>query len=131
LAEINNEAKARRITKSQKLGEARVISYEDLEKARAARAAEEAAKEAKKTEREAKKAQKEAKKDAKKVQEVASATLEIEEKRGRNKTAQKRKSPAEADAPESKAKVARMSGTQIAKDEIAPTPWRAPVARMY
>ena len=47
LAEINNEAKARRSTKSQNLGEARVMSYECLEKARAERAAKEAAKEAK------------------------------------------------------------------------------------
>ena len=67
LAEINNEAKARRSTKSRKLGEARVISYEGLEKARAERAAREAAKEAAK---EAKKAEKEAKKAAKEVTSI-------------------------------------------------------------
>ena len=79
LAEINNEAKARRSTKSQNLGEARVMSYEGLEKARVERAAKEAAKEAKKAEREAKKAEKETKKAAKEVEEVASAILEVEE----------------------------------------------------
>ena len=113
------------------------MSYEDLEKARAERVAKEAAKEAMKPEREAKKAEKEAKMAVKEAEEVARATPEVEEatagkkKLGRNKTTQKRNSPAEIDAPEPKAKVARMSGTQVAKDETAPRSWRAPVARMY
>jgi hypothetical protein len=110
LTEINNEVKARRSTKSEKLGETRVMSYKDLEKARAERAAKEAVKEAKKTEREVKKAVKEA-------EVVASAMSEVEEatagkkKYNRNKITQKRKSPAETDAPEPKTKVARTSGT--------------------
>ncbi len=120
LAEINNEAKARRSTKSQNLGEARVMSYEGLEKARAERAAKEAVKEAKKAEREGKRAEKEAKKAAKEVEEVASATPEVEEatagkkKLGRNKTTQKRKSPEEGGAPEPKSKAE--------EDELAPEP---------
>ncbi|KAK3174414.1 hypothetical protein OEA41_001660 [Lepraria neglecta] len=44
---INNEAKVRRSTKSLVLGKAKVMSYEDLEEARAKRADKEAAKEAK------------------------------------------------------------------------------------
>jgi dihydroxyacetone kinase len=52
LIHMNNEAKARRKTKSEVLGTARVMSYEDLNKARADRAA----KEAKKAAKEAKKA---------------------------------------------------------------------------
>ena len=130
LAEINNEAKARRSTKSQNLGEARVMSYEGLEKARAERAAKEAAKEAKKAKREAKKAEKEA-------EEVASAIPEVEKAtRGkknlsRNKVTQKRMSPEEAGVPDLKAKVARMNEAQVEEDEIAPEPWRAPVARMW
>jgi hypothetical protein len=155
LAEINNEAKVRRSTKSEILGTARVMSYEDLEKARAERAAKEAAKEAKKAEKKANKAAKEAKK-------VASATPEAEEataakgKRGRKrkspieadapevdapevdasesgkrKRGQKRKSPEEAGTPEPKAKFTRMSEAQVEEDEIAPEPWRAPVARMW
>jgi hypothetical protein len=48
LLKVNNEAKVRRSTKSVVLGKAKVMSYEDLEKARAERATKEAAKEAKK-----------------------------------------------------------------------------------
>jgi hypothetical protein len=53
---MNNEAKACRKPKSEVLGTARVMSYEDLNKARADCAAKEAAKEAKKAAKEAKKA---------------------------------------------------------------------------
>ena len=49
LAQINNEAKIRRSTKSEVLGTARVMSFEDLEKARAERAAKEIAKKTRKT----------------------------------------------------------------------------------
>ncbi|PIA82972.1 hypothetical protein CB0940_12205 [Cercospora beticola] len=56
LAKINNEAKARRSTKTEIIGTARVISYEDLARARMDRALKEAKKEAKKAEKEAKKA---------------------------------------------------------------------------
>ena len=41
LTRINNEAKVRRSTKSIVLGKAKVMSYEDIEKARAKRAAKE------------------------------------------------------------------------------------------
>jgi len=44
LKKVNNEAKDRRSTKSLVLGKARVMSYEDLEEARAKRAAKDAAK---------------------------------------------------------------------------------------
>jgi hypothetical protein len=47
LHEINNEAKARRSTKSHVLGKAKVMSYEDLEAARAKRKEKEAGKAAK------------------------------------------------------------------------------------
>jgi len=43
LKKINNEAKVRRSTKSLVIGKARVVSYEDLEEARAKRAAKDAA----------------------------------------------------------------------------------------
>ena len=74
------------------------MSYEDLEKAKAERAAKEAVKEVRKAEKEVKKADKEVKKAAKEA-EVAIA--------GKTKRGRKRKSP--ADAPEPQAKVARMS----------------------
>jgi hypothetical protein len=41
LTSINNEAKVRRSTKSVVLGKAKVMSYEDIEEARAKRAAKE------------------------------------------------------------------------------------------
>jgi hypothetical protein len=91
------------------------MSYEDLEKAKAERAAKETAKEAKKAEREARKAAKEAK----------------EETPGKSIRGRKRKSPADADMPEPKAKVAQISGTQVADNKTAPTRWKAPVARMW
>ena len=47
LIKINNESKVRRSTTSVVLGKAKVMSYEDLEEARAKRAEKEAAKEAK------------------------------------------------------------------------------------
>jgi hypothetical protein len=127
---INNEAKVRRSTKLEKVGTARVMSFEDLEKARAERAAKAVAKEAKKAKTEAKKAAKEAKK-------VASATPDAEEATaGKKKGGRKRKSGAlEADAPEPKTKVARISETQVAEaeqeGEIAEEPRRAPMARMW
>ena len=122
LARINNEAKVRRSTESDVLGTVKVMSYEDLEKAKAERAAKDAAKEAKKAEREAKKAEKEAKKAAKEAEDATA---------GKSTRGRKRKSPVEVDASEPKAKVVRKSGTLVAEDETAPTPWRAPVARMY
>ena len=109
LTNINNEGKVCRSTKSEILGKARVMSYEDLKKARAERTVKEAAKEAKK--------------GAKNVTKVATA--------GKGKRGQKRKSPEEAGASESKAKVARMSKAQVEVDEIVSETWRAPVAQMW
>jgi hypothetical protein len=57
LAQMNNKAKVRRSAKSEILGTARVMSYEDLENARAMRAAKETAKEAKKVAKDAKRAE--------------------------------------------------------------------------
>ncbi|KAF4631505.1 hypothetical protein G7Y89_g6620 [Cudoniella acicularis] len=115
------------------LGKAKVMSYEDLQEARAKRTRKEAAKGVKSKGR--------------RGQKRKSATPEVEEatadtaRRGR-----KRKSAVlEAEAPEPKAKVARISKApaparasiaqtseaQAAEDEIVPGPWRAPVAQMY
>ena len=117
LIRMNDESKVRRSTTSVVLGKAKVMSYEDLEEARAKRAEKEAAKEAKGKGKPGHKP-----KSAAPEAEKASAD---KGKRGR-----KRKSAApEADAPEPKAKVARMSEAQVEEDEIAPEP-KAPVARM-
>lgn len=112
LTTINNEAKVRRSTKPVMLGTARVMSYEDLEKAREDRAAKEIAKEAKKAAKEAKKVT---------LREAEKTTV------GKAKRGRKRKSPTEIDAPGPAAKSAQI---QTAEDENVPTPWMAPVAQM-
>ncbi|KAF2186614.1 hypothetical protein K469DRAFT_726131 [Zopfia rhizophila CBS 207.26] len=116
---INNKAKVRRSTKSVVLGTARVMSYKDLKEARAKRAEKEAAKE---TRGKAKCGRKCRKATAQAVEAAANKV-----KRGRKR---KNATP-ELEAPEPKAKVARMSGKQAAEDEFAPEPWRAAVARMW
>jgi len=108
------------------------MSYEDLEEARAKRVVKEATRAAKGK--------------GKRGRKRKSDTLEAEEdtaetaRRGR-----KRKSAASDDAPAPTNKMARISNapkpasalvmqasrTQIAEDEIAPEPQRAPVARMW
>jgi len=108
------------------------MSYEDLEEVRAKRVVKEATRAAKGK--------------GKRGRKRKSDTLEAEEdtaetaRRGR-----KRKSAASDDAPAPTNKMARISNapkpasvlvmqasrTQIAEDEIAPEPQRAPVARMW
>ena len=115
LTNINDEGKVRRSSKSEIIGKARVMSYEDLEKARAERAMKEAAKEAKRV-------AKEAKEGAEKVQKVTAAS--------KRKDVQKRKSTEEARALESDARITRMCGVQLEND-TPPKQWRAPVAQMW
>jgi len=110
LTKINDESKPRRITKSVTLGKARVMSYEDLEKARAQRAAKEAAKEARKVATEARR--------------VATA--------GKGKLSRKgKKNPAGAGALEPEATTLEMSEAPSEESGPVPEPWRAPVARMW
>ena len=108
LAKINNEAKVRRATKSKVLGTARIMSYEDLENARAERAVKEAASEARK---------------AKKARKAADATPETEKANAGKKTrGRKHKSSAEADTPQPEAKIGQTSLTQAREGEIASVP---------
>ena len=102
---INNKAKVRRSTKSLVLGKAKVMSYEDLEEARAKRTKKEAAKEAKGKGRRSRKCK--------------SATPKADEATAdKAKHGRKCKSAVlEADAPEPKVKVVRISN--------APEPARA------
>ncbi|KAF2803749.1 uncharacterized protein BDZ99DRAFT_161878 [Mytilinidion resinicola] len=132
LSRINDEAKVRRSTKSEILakGVGKVMSYEDLEAARAARAAKEQAK-----------AEGKGKRGRKRKSPVEADAPETR----KGKRDRKRRSPEEAGAAEPKAKVAqmsevseparapmaRMSEAQVEEDETAPKPWRAPVARMW
>ncbi|KAF1970933.1 hypothetical protein BU23DRAFT_600650 [Bimuria novae-zelandiae CBS 107.79] len=121
LAEINNEAKARRRTKPEILGVGRVVSYEDLQKARVERAVKDAEKAAKKAAKEAKRAAK-----ATPTTEEADSS---ERKRGR-----KRKSAALVHGvsdKERQTKFLRTSATQVNLKEDIPQPYRAPEAKMY
>jgi hypothetical protein len=119
LIRMNNEAKVRRSTRSVVLGKAKVMSFEDIEVARAARAAKEVIKGKGKRGRKRKSAALEA--DEPEIEsepEVARAA-----KQGKGKRGRKRKSAAqEEDEPEPDPEVARVIE--------APEPWRAPVARM-
>jgi hypothetical protein len=131
LTTINNEAKVRRSTKSLVLGKAKVMSYEDLEEARAKRLVKESTQAAKGKGKRGRKGKKSPPAPEEDTAETA--------RRGR-----KRKS-AELEAPEPTNTTARMSNapkpasalvmeasrTQIVEDEIVPEPWRAPVAQMF
>ena len=152
LTTINNEAKVRRSTKSLVLGTAKVMSYEDLEEARAKRAEIEAAGAAKgksnrgrKRKSSAPEAEEATAHKAKRSRKRKSAALEAGEPEpepepevvraakevinGRGKRGRRRKSAVqeedvqEEDEPEPEPEAARMIE--------APKPWRAPVARMY
>jgi hypothetical protein len=131
LTRMNNEAKVRRSTRSIVLGKAKVMSFEDIEVARAARAAKEVIKGKGKRGRKRKNAaieadepeaaetETEAEAEAEPEPEVARAATEVIKARG--KRGRKRKSAAQQpDEPE----------PEMALMIDAPVQWRAPVARM-
>jgi hypothetical protein len=125
LTRMNNEAKVRRSTKSVVLGKAKVMSYEDIEEARAKRAAKEVIKGKGKRGRKRKSAALEADEPETEAEpEVARATKEVIT--GKRKRGRKHKSAAlKADEPEPEPQ------PEVARIIEAPGPWRAPVARMY
>jgi hypothetical protein len=108
LYRINSEAKVRRSTRSLVIGTAKVMSYEDLDKARAARAAKDADKGKEKRGRKRKVSAREAEGDAEGDIEGDADAQE-----------------AGSSVPTSRDKRARRSSVQ------EPEPWRAPVAKMY
>ncbi|KAH8695835.1 hypothetical protein GQ44DRAFT_634521 [Phaeosphaeriaceae sp. PMI808] len=133
LLRVNNEAKARRSTKSLILGKAKVMSYEDLEVARAKRAAKE---KAKATVGKGKRGRKP--KNA--VPEAEEATTDKEQQRGR-----KRKNPESEGEGATASKAKRGQKPKNTALEAGPSeprmapvvqiseasePARAPVARM-
>ncbi|KAF2786344.1 hypothetical protein K505DRAFT_380340 [Melanomma pulvis-pyrius CBS 109.77] len=135
---INNEGKARRSTKSKILGRAKVITFEDLQIARA----EDEAKEAKKAETNAKRAERIAKKAAK---QAANTPLQVEEATISKKRGRKRKGAAEdaevADAgpSRSKAKVVKTSkqvadaspsGSKVNAEGVGPSQPKAKIPRV-
>jgi len=109
---MNNIAKVRRSTKSVVLGKAKVMSYEDIEEARAKRAAKEVIKGKRKRGRKRKSAALEAG-EPEPEQEPDEARAAKEVINGRGKRGRKRKSAAlEADEPEPEPEVARMIEAQ-------------------
>jgi hypothetical protein len=125
LTRMNNEAKVRRSTRSIVLGKAKVMSFEDIEVARAARAAKEVIKGKGKRGRKRKSVALEADEpepdepEPEPESEVARAAKEVIKDRG--KRGRKRMSAAqEADEPE----------PEVARTIDVPVPWRAPVAKM-
>ena len=105
--EMNNEAKVRRSTRSVVVGTAKVMSYEDIEEARAKRTAKDALKGKGKRGRKRKSAapdegeshsQPEPEPDQEPEPEVARAAKKV--RKSTEKRARKRRSIAEADQPE-------------------------------
>lgn len=96
--------------------------YEDLEEAREQRAAKEAAEEAKKAGKEARKAKKEAK-------TATNAVLAEGATADKGERSRKRKM-SEALEP-TRVSMAPLSEFHNGENEMAPRPWRAPVARMW
>lgn len=128
LTKMNHEAKVRKSTKPIVLGkgQGKVMSYEDLEEARATRAAKDAAKEASKGKGKRGRKRKNAALEEDGPEAVAEAEPEVtpavkEVRTDKSKSSRKRKSAVqEGDELE-----------QVAQAIEAPMPWRAPVARMY
>ncbi|KAF1828062.1 hypothetical protein BDW02DRAFT_584761 [Decorospora gaudefroyi] len=113
LTKINDESKPRRKTKSEILRKARVMSYEDIEAARAKRAKQEADKEAKRKRKAGR---------PKRVLSDADAATKEKKKRKKRKGANITQEAEEVTVQTSEAHVA---------EESAPPPYRALVARMY
>lgn len=127
LTGMNNEAQVRRSTRAVVLGKAKVMSSEDIEVARAARAAKEVIKGKGKRGRKRKSATLEADEpetEVEAVPEVAHAAKEVIT--GKRKHGRKRKSAVqEANEPEPEPE------QEVVQTIEASVPWRAPVARMY
>jgi hypothetical protein len=113
---INNEAKARRATKSLVLGKAKVMGYEELVEAREKRAEKDAALRAKGK--------------GKRGRKRTSAVLEADAAEPKTKAARMTKAQAPALEPERATAIWSTVAAVVGRD-TTPDPWRAPVARMY
>jgi hypothetical protein len=125
LTRMNNEAKVRRSTRSVVLGKAKVMSFEDIEVARAARAAKEVIKDKRNRGRKRKSATVEADEPEPDEPEVARAAEEVIN--GRGKRGRKRKIAArEVDEPELELE----PEPEVARVIDALVLWTALIARM-
>jgi hypothetical protein len=112
LLTVNNEAKVRRSTKSLVLGKAKVMGYEELVEAREKRVERNAAQKAKGK--------------GKRGRKRTSAAVEADTAEPNTKATRVTEEPKQAITPATTSTVAAVVGI-----ESAPSPWRAPVARMY
>jgi hypothetical protein len=131
LTRLNNEVKLRRSTRSIVVGKAKVMSFEDIEVARAARAAKDVVKGKGKRGRKRKRVAIEEDEpdepDAEPEPEVAGAAKEVI--KGKGKRGRKCKSAVyEADELELAPEPAPEPEPEVA--QIINVPWRAPVVRM-
>jgi hypothetical protein len=124
LTEANNEAKVRRSTRSVVLGKAKVMSFEDIEEARAKRAAKDAVKSKGKRGRKRKSTELEASEaELEPEVEVVSSTKKVKNGKG-TRIRRRRRTAVEAREPEAEPE-------PQPEPQLEPAPWRAPVARMY
>ena len=124
LTKMNNEVKVRRSTRSIVLGKAKVMSFEDIEVARAARAVKDAKGKGKRGRKRKSAALEPDEPEPEPEPEVARAVEEVVE--GRGKRGRKRKTAVqEAAEPEPEPE----PEPEVARTIEAPV-WRAPVARM-
>ncbi|KAH6692772.1 hypothetical protein BKA61DRAFT_532590 [Leptodontidium sp. MPI-SDFR-AT-0119] len=124
LTEANNEAKLRRSTRSVVLGKAKVMSFEDIEEARAKRAAKDAIQSKGKRGRKRKNTEPEA----------SEAELESEGtriRRRRSTAVEAREPEAEPEAEPETQQEPQPEPQPEPEPQLEPAPWRAPVARMY
>ena len=121
LGRINNEAKVRRATKSKVLGAARVMSYEDLEQARTARATKDAKKEASSKARRAK----QAKEDSRTASSIEEGGMK------KRKGGGKHMSSMEEHVAEAETSMVEMTQTEAREIELPSPSWQAPVAKMW
>ncbi|KUJ06162.1 uncharacterized protein LY89DRAFT_662461 [Mollisia scopiformis] len=121
LKKINNKAKVRRSTQSTILGKSqgKVISFEDIEAARAARAAKDIVK------GKGKRGRKQLKTKPKPEPEMIQAAKKV--KKNTRRLTPKRTSITKADLPKPTPEAKPVKLTQ----DIPPVTWSAPVARMY
>ncbi len=137
LTRMNNEAKVRRSTRLVVLGKVKVMSFKDIEVARAARAAKDILKGKRKRGRKRKSDQREpepepepgleTEQEPEPEPEMVCAAKKVKKSTGRR--APKRTSIAEADLPEPTPEVEPVPDLKLTRD-IVPETWSAPVAQM-
>ncbi|KAK0247512.1 hypothetical protein LTS16_026050 [Friedmanniomyces endolithicus] len=116
LTSINNEAKVRRSTKTTIIGKARVMSYEDLQKARTDRSAKEAEKEAR---------------QSKKALKVNDSGARSRRRAAETDLMQETQSQQHVDAQCPEGTSTQSWGGEMQQGGIVPSQWGVPVAKMW